>query len=213
MRYLQAGFVGEGPTDAQFLAPLARRLLEQHLLLHSRSDVLIPDPVVLRPGGSWGNKPDAVVREMADEFSHLDVLLYHTDAAGDVARAYRERVRAVSSRTGVPVIGVVPKREMEAWALADAAALCGVLGVDGSRLDVPAPFTPRLVESITDPKAELDAFTASVTTRHYNSSDPELTLFGALALTVDLDVLVAVPQARRLADDIAALAHDLGWLR
>lgn len=212
MRYVQAGFVGEGSTDAQFLAPLTRRLLEQHLLTHARSDVLIPDPVTIKPGESWGNEPDAVVEELADEFSHLDLLLYHTDAAGDVASAYRQRVQAVSSRTAVPVVGVVPKREMEAWALADASALCGVLGIDRSQVEVPASFVPRRVESITDPKAALDDFVASVPGRHFVSPDPELTLFGALALTVDLDVLVAVPQARRLADDIATLADRQGWL-
>lgn len=213
MRYVQTGFVGEGSTDAQFLAPLARRLLEQHLLVRARSDVLIPDPVIIEPGGSWGNEPDAVVEELAYEFSHLDVLFYHTDAAGDVASAYRDRVRAVSSRTGVPVIGVVPKREMEAWALADASALCGVLGVDRAQIGVPASFTPRKVESITYPKEALDDFAAGVPGRYFTSPDPELTLFGALALTVDLDVLVAVPQVRRLADDIATLAHGQGWLQ
>lgn len=213
MRYVQTGFVGEGATDAQFLAPVVRRLLEQHLLENARSDVLIPDPVMIKPGESWGNAPDAVVKELADEFSYLDLLFFHTDAAGDVARAYRERVQPVSSHTGVPVIGVVPKREMEAWALADAAALCSVLGVDGGQVEVPASFTPRQVESITDPKAELDAFMATVPGRHFITPDPELTLFGALALTVDLDVLVAVPQARRLAHDIAALAKGRGWLQ
>ena len=213
MRYVQAGFVGEGSTDAQLLAPVARRMLEQHLLLNARSDVFIPDPEIVKPGGSWGNEPDAVVEELADEFSHLDVLFYHTDAAGDVASAYRDRVQAVGTRTEVPVIGVVPKREMEAWVLADASALCGVLGVDRSQVDVPASFAPRRVESITDPKEALDDFVASVPGRYFTSPDPELTLFGALALTVDLDVLGAVPQVRRLTADIAALAHSQGWLQ
>lgn len=133
MRFIQAGFVGEGPTDAQFLAPLVRRLVEEHLLAH-------------------------------------------------------------------------------AWALADASALCSVLGVDRAQIDVPAQFTPRHVESISDPNAALEAFAASVPGRHFASPDPELTLLGALALTVDLDVLVDVPQARQLADDIATLAHGQGWL-
>lgn len=210
---MQAGFVGEGPTDAQFLAPVARRLLEQHLLMHARSDFLIPDPEIIKPGGSWGNEPDAVVRELVDEFSYLDLVFYHTDAAGDVASAYRQRVQAVGTRSVVPIIGVVPKREMEAWAIADASAFCGVLGVDRLQAAVPSSFTPQRVESITYPKEVLNDFAASVPGRHFISTDPELTLFGALALTVDLDVLAAVPQVRRLADDIAALAHGQGWLQ
>lgn len=213
MRLLQCGFCGEGRTDYDFLRRVGERVVDALVLAKSDQTVEIAFHDVM-PGGRPGNAPSDVVAAVKADFDYLDLLLYHTDAAGNVQVANTTRVDPVrAGLTGlVPVVGMVPKREMEAWAIADVNALCRVLGLSLSTVTVPHEFRPTRVESLGDPKAALVEFVAKVPTRGVRSSDPNLRLLGALAYEVDLDLLGSVPQFRTFRQETEHALRSLGVL-
>lgn len=204
MRYVQAGFVGEGTSDFDFLKPLVRRVLEDILLAKCPEDCEIPDLVDVFPSGRAGNQPDAVIGLVRSEYQHLNYLFYHTDAGGNIERAYKTLVGPV--RTGlqgvVHTIGVVPKREMEAWALADSTALETVLGLAKGKNDLPDNFRPRRVESIIDPKAALKSYLRGLPIGQPRAGDPGASLLTSLSAYQDLAVLRQVPQFKQFDDDL-----------
>lgn len=214
MKYVQTGFAGEGASDFDFLKPLVRRVVEELLLLESRYDCEIPDPVDIRPFGRIGNQPDEVVQEVLRDFPFLDFVFYHGDAGRDPRRTYENQVHRVKSAlsTGIPVVGVVPRHEMEAWCIADFESLCRVLGIVPERIATPSAFRPSQVESIADPKAAFREFLLAVPTRTFRTEVAEVSLLGALALEVRLDVLNAVPQFNRLVQDTRDVLRELALL-
>lgn len=217
MIYLQTGFAGEGSTDHDFLAPLLSRLTDDIIRLDSDLEFELPDPVSVLPAGRPSNKPGDVIAEVADRQSHLDLLFYHTDAAGDIEGAYANRVEPVRlglARAGVRtvVIGVVPRRETEAWALADSAGLCRALGVDAEKVPIPSEFRPSHVEAITDPKKALKDFSASVRTRGYRFHEERFTFLGSLAMSIGLNVVREVPQVARTVEETRRHFRERGWI-
>lgn len=219
MIYLQTGFVGEGETDHDFLAPLAARLCAELASTESQLEFEIPDPEPVHLATRAGNAPRQVVDQVLSSHSHLDILFYHTDAASDVSGAYDYRVNPVVqglASSGVRVIGMVPRREMEAWALADPIALCRVLGFDAERVSVPGTFRPSRVEGINDPKMELRLFSSSQgrssRRSRRRSDDSSEGFLRSLALDINLSTLAGVPQFGRLRSDVLDYFNSRGWL-
>lgn len=214
MIYLQVGFAGEGSTDYEFLVPLLRRLIDELASQCSQLEFEIPEPVQIRLDGRFGNKPAGVVARVLSEHSYLDVLLYHTDAGGNLESAYRDRVsRVIDGLSGVSthVVGVVPRRETEAWALADGKALARVLGSELGRLVIPPEFRPDRVESILDPKMELEKVVNSIRSPRSRRRGAASRYLGALALSIDTAVLCDVPQVGRAVDDLRTYFQRRGW--
>lgn len=211
MRYVQAGFVGEGPSDFDFLKPLARRALEDLLFARCPDECEIPDLVDVRPGGRAGNTPAAVVGLVQSDYGYLDYLFYHADANGNVDRAYDCQVRPVREGLAgvVRTIPVVPRREMEAWVLADSAALGAVLGLAPGKHKTPDDFKPGRVESLLDPKSALKSYLDGLPVRRFRAVDPAASLLASVSAVQDLSVLRKVPQFKRFDDDLnAALIED-----
>lgn len=216
MRYLQSAFAGEGASDFDFLKPLMERLLDDVLLSKSTEDCEVGPPFDVKPNNKPGNAPDAVVSQVLAEFSYIDVLFYHSDAGNDVAGAYVNRVQRVSEGLADAgwsgaVVGVVPRREMEAWALADSVTLCAVLGLRHEAVSVPRDFRPTRVEGIRDPKAALDKFVTAARGRTRISAGGE-GLLTALSQRIELAHLSEVPQVRRLYADLESVLRSQGVL-
>lgn len=214
---MQTAFAGEGPTDFDFLKPLVARLLEELLLQEAEEDCEVGAPLDVKPNDRAGNAPAAVVHEVMKNFSFVDVLFYHTDAGNSLARAYSERVARVSAGLQQEgwvgeVVGVVPKREMEAWAVADAERLCAVLGVARTKVGVPLDFRPTSVESISYPKTALNDFVEDVRDRARGVASGQ-SLYAALSQRLSLEVLLLVPQVRKLRDDLREALLRQGVLR
>lgn len=220
MIYLQTGFVGEGVTDHEFMPPLISRLCSDLASSHSDLEFEIPDPESVLLDDRAGNAPGRIIDRVLGFHPHLDILFYHTDAASDVAGAYRDRVSKVAgglASTNTRVVGLVPRRETEAWVLSDADALCRVLGMDVSVVDVPPEFRPSRVESITDPKLALSDFRKvrreSSRRSRRSRGDDTFGFLRSLALDIDLKILSQVPQFERARSEVLDYYAENGWLK
>lgn len=209
------GFAGEGPSDFDFLKPLAFRVLEQVLLERSTFQFELPAPVDVHPGGRPGNAPSAVVDLVKSQFRHLDILFYHADAGGGVDATYANLVLPVArdlEEFSIPVVGIVPRREMESWATADAEGLCAVLGLEVGRVPLPLEFVPNRVESILDPKRALRDFIGDLPIRRFKPIGAEFSFLGSLALRVSLHQLLRVPQFARFVCDMECVLKEKGLI-
>lgn len=216
MRVLQTAFAGEGVTDFDFLKPLVARILEELLIEEADEDCEVGAPLDVKPHDKAVNTPAAVVREVLRNYAFVDMLFYHTDAGNSVPRAYSERVAKVVTglqQAGWPgeVVGVVPRREMEAWALADSTQLCAVLGVAGSKVAVPLDFRPNRVEGITHPKEALASFVEEVRDRSRGVAGGQ-SLFAALSQRLTMHLLLQVPQVQAMRQDLKRALERQGVL-
>lgn len=162
--YVGLALYAEGSSDHRFLDVLLRRATEA--LLISRgfqvqvSDVQrleIPDDEALK------TRATRIARGAANIQGAFHLLFVHADGGNDPARARCERVdpgiEAVKKELGTDrreAVGVVPVRETEAWALADADALRSVLSSARSPADLGIPTDANEIEALPDPKRQLD---------------------------------------------------------
>lgn len=92
------------------------------------------------------------------------ILFVHADGGGDAQQARRNSVtpglalvRERLGENGRRGVAVVPVRETEAWALADAEALLDVFGTTKSATDLGLPRSAAEIEKLLDPKATFAA--------------------------------------------------------
>lgn len=147
-------------------------------------------------------------------------MFVHADGAGDPEGARRNlvdpagrKVREDPDLGGHRHVAVVPVRETEAWTLADGDALREVFGttLDDAALRVPA--SPREVEGIVDPKAELDAaYAAAQGGRKARRRKKAASLLEVVGERVCLSALAEVPAYRRLKTDLRAALRELNYL-
>ncbi len=155
MRSLRIGLCAEGNSDRDFFEPLFRRLLAGLVTTETALSVV--------PVGLDRRSPSAVSGDICDAWSQggIDLVCIHRDA-DSAARQHRALIfvrtacDGAAEGCGVPAgrcVPAVPMRATEAWALADAAALAGVLR--RSRLDAATAAACRQPETIHDPKGVL----------------------------------------------------------
>ncbi len=158
MRHLALGLFAEGSSDIPFLRRIIYRSVEENgtQLTQQRLEVLerfvegdkyVSDQRAERIFEAFGKHVEEGV---------INLLFIHADGNGDPKAALKDRVcpamqllketyRAVS----FGIVPVIPVRETEAWALADAEALRAELGWYGNLPDMASP------ESLPDPKEVL----------------------------------------------------------
>jgi hypothetical protein len=212
MRYLQCGLAAEGPTDHRFLGPLLHRLVDSIVLRDRRYDVEIPDVQPVLPSGRPVNDPSDVSQAVKEEYGHLDLLFFHSDAKGNPQKAYTERVAMVDAGERCLVVGVVPRHETEAWVISQPVVIAHSLGVDVTGLGVAAvECHPDAVERNADPKATLRAMVSAVRGRRRVRREEDL--LGVWAQRLDLVELQRLSQGRQLAEDTAAALRTLAVIR
>jgi hypothetical protein len=216
-RYLNSAFVGEGPTDYDFLPPLARRCVERLIAQRGSFSVEVGEPYhVLGADGQTGNAPADTIDRVPASGRGLDILFYHTDAGGDpsAARAQRlDRCARLARESGhqYKVVGLIPRRELEAWISADANCLVRAMGFNADAVEVPASFSPSRVEGIFDPKRDLQAFSDTlVGNSRRRRPRPVRSYFATVAEKIDIGILVQVPAFRRFYSDLSQALIELG---
>ena len=217
-RHVVIGLFAEGPSDFRFLTTLLFR--EAFALVSARGTqaVIVSEPVVRLPGRSPVDRANVACESARD----VDIFVVHADASRTGADAVRrETVDALRTRAregcAVPrgrFVGLIPIREMEAWALCDEEAIavaCGFENWPRSRL---VPWSRSEIERIEDPKRALDEVVADLlgrrSRRRTAAAAAYLDRIGELA---SLERLRELASYRAFADDLAAAFAALGLLR
>ena len=165
MRYLSLALFAEGPSDHAFLQRIIYRSVFEIAARLSDQPVEIPEQFVRgrRTDGHSG-RVRSIPAAFADaiRLGAVNLLFIHTDAGNDAAAALNDRVTpgCLSLHSACPdvsfgCIAVVPIRETEAWALADADALREEWGTRRANADLGLPLRTADVEGVADPKATL----------------------------------------------------------
>jgi Domain of unknown function (DUF4276) len=192
-RYLVVGLVTEGASDELLLAPLISRQLQQ-LSLRGPEWFNVGD-VVLSPIRTV-HLADRVEDEVRALLTCCDVVIAHQD--------HREsgKVESLAARLGADrrrLVGIVPRRETEAWALCDPQAFERIPGCDLSRL----PKRPHETEALADPKAALKAVLRSRSAT---------TVLDQLGHDIRLERLALIPAYQSWLDGLTNVLKELHFL-
>jgi hypothetical protein len=160
--YLCAGLFAEGATDYEFLLPLLNQmipLLAQALLPGVAE---IGDSVGIdAPRGAAPRRDARIAAAISAYWDQCTLFVIHADGGGNPERILTEQVApglhlARAAHGDFPAAACIPVREIEAWLLADEAALRALLRSE-ERLGLPAD-----PEAVLEPKRALrDALSAS----------------------------------------------------
>lgn len=204
-RYLYCVLICEGSTDREFLPELLRRAIRELALDFSGPAMeveIIPLPV-------RHSEVDKILAALS-EADRFDLLLYHHD--GRPERTAEEKIAEVRQAVSVrsePLVPVVPVREIEAWILADPAALARASALSAAAAAGLVPKRARDVEEIVDPKKVLAAATAGTSGGFARANQAER--FARIAEHVDLARLRQVPSFQRWLTDMTEALARLGY--
>lgn len=217
MPYLGLALFAEGGSDHHFLRPLLRRATESACLLDGSAPVELGDVLELHSpreltGEDRATRIAAAAREARGAW-HL--LFVHTDAGGDPEKARRERIDPAAALVhgdqlfgNSRVVGVLPVRETEAWALADGDAVRFAFGTNRSNEDLGLVRRPRDVERVLDPKAMLQEAYRKAVGRPRRASRTSPGFLDIIGERASLDVLREVPSYALFEDALRqALRH------
>lgn len=168
-------------------------------------------------GRSRAERILAAVRPARGAF---DILCIHADGAGDANAAWLEQVSPALSllsddyyQRHERAIGVIPIREMEAWALADGDALRRAFGTVLSDQELGLPSKKHKVEGILDPKAVLDQMLSLVVGGGRRRKSGAAGFLAAIGAAIRIDHLRDVPSFARFERDLQQALEELGYLQ
>ncbi|GAA4228564.1 hypothetical protein GCM10022254_18930 [Actinomadura meridiana] len=193
-RPLRPGLIAEGDSDCDFLLPVIDRQLNEILLANPSADCdVFPSrrSVCVKKHGKQRFREAAarLARQCQLVFVHAD---HH-----EVHEA--EEMAADIGQNPHHAVVLVPKRETEAWLLADAEAFRRVRGAEIGIL-------PDDVEKEQDPKALLKKVMGPA------GVDRPADYFELLGQDISLDVLKTVPAYKRWYDRTADALKGLHYL-
>lgn len=173
--YLSWSAYYEGATDAQYFNILIPRVLDEIIRAAGKR----PCDVAEYPALEFGIKNrsfDDVAAQICERKNEFHIIFVHADLGGrSLAAGVRQRreqlIQKAQEICGFdPQVAVMlsPKKELEAWALADPAAVKAALGVKEISPDL-LPATPTEAEGLQDPKENLDAIIKNATGRSSDS--------------------------------------------
>ncbi|GAA1762436.1 hypothetical protein [Nonomuraea bangladeshensis] len=192
-RPLVPGLIAEGETDEIFLGLVIFRQLRE-LTWSSGRCVVDVEPTEIASCRSIRGQT-RVTSALTDLAADCHVLFVHND--------HRERGKAEAVLAGLrlPVIGLIPVKETEAWLLADRQVWGGLKGVDLR----PLPGSPGEVEKVADPKKLLDEVVGG-------QDWPVRDYFEYIGRNIDLDVLGQVPAYAAWVAEAKNVLKGLGYL-
>lgn len=205
MRYLTSALLAEGSTDDRFLGPLLERLLvDQAAALPGETQIA---PVQITRDHQGPPRVDEVASIMTSEDFEADIVFFHRDCGPRFRRVdeqwFQPLNRALaslgSSRRWVPLC---PRRETEAWMLADHRALAAIVGVPADFLEDMPDNGPE-IEGTADPKRLLSDAVASKRARRRTSRDSS-SYYSALGEAVSLEKLNSLSSFKHLQAAVAA---------
>lgn len=151
----------EGTSDRRYFELLIPRLLEDLVFSRGtmrRVDIPTRAAVLLKRGAAKEMAQQACAERQA-----FTLVFIHADAGGrgqspgNAMRAAEccEAMCRLCAWPSARCIPVMPTREMEAWVIADPAAVASILGFRGELARLGLPASPADAERVADPKAAL----------------------------------------------------------
>ncbi len=220
--YLGLALFAEGPTDHQFLRPLLERFTEDLCLTRARGLVELPSMIELHSPRRVKDSDRATrIREAArDAWGSFHILFIHSDGGGDPTLAEENCIdparRAIREDVGLGegstrTVAVVPVRETEAWMLADGDAIREAFGTTLTNARLGLPSQARAVETILDPKVELERILLAVLGRVSRRSRLPNYL-ATIGQSVRFEKLREVPSFKSFEEQFTAALTDLAYL-
>nr|WP_255378349.1 DUF4276 family protein [Quadrisphaera sp. DSM 44207] len=205
---------GEGPSDPDFFPPVLSRSLEALLFDHVQASSSMDLRVNLVPNGQ---EPRGARIAAAVQKDHPDAVIValHFDATANPNRQRRQVFDPVEAEwpagPGTPVlVPLAPRREMEAWALADLDTLRGVVGV---RLDTSTVFEGHLLgsaEQLSEPKRTLAELVAQAV-RPRRRAPRAADYLPYIAENLPLSSLRRLPSFQAFEESLVHALTELGW--
>ena len=217
-RYVVLGLFAEGPSDFRFLLDLLAREAFDLVGRRGTQPVIVGEPIVRLDGRSVEDR----ARIACENESDVDVFIVHGDASRAARGAVstlvldglRQQAKARCALDEARFVGLLPAREMEAWALCDEDAIaqaCGYVAWPSSR---PVPWAGEDIERIEDPKRMLDDAVAGLLGRRKRGRVTTAAAFlDAIGERVRLERLRRLDSYRQFASDLSAAFDSLGLLR
>ena len=215
MTYVAWAALYEGWTDAAYFDVLIPRVMEDIILNCGvrHSDIAEFPTVRLKR-----DRVDAVATEACGRREGFHLVFFHADIGGrgqeDNQQIHASSFcRAMHQLCNWPperCIPVLPRRETEAWVLADPIAVTMALGYRGSPESVGLPANAAESERVQDPKSILGAAIAQVRGRR-RSVDADQIL-PAIALRQCLRRLRDAPSFVQFEGHLKAALADLGCI-
>jgi hypothetical protein len=213
-RPLRLAIIPEGPTDVRFFTPLLRRLVMAQDGLRPcdvPSDVLD----LSSSSGLAATRAERIRDAVSRAEGSFDLLFVHADGASDPLGKRREQVDPGILAAGpwLPrraAVGLVPVREMEAWALADGDAIRRALQTSKTDADL---AIPQSADRVADPKEALNAVVCAAhpgaKRRRARSGADYLEVLGD---AVSLDALRRLPAFQALEEELREALIALRFL-
>lgn len=163
MTYVSWAIFVEGSTDHDYLAGLIPRCIEDIVFRSRGAAAEVPDaPAVVFGIGS--RDFNTAAEEICKAKEAFELLFVHSDTGGRALEAAIEArttalIANAQARCGLRMdrcIVVAPKKETEAWCLADTNALRKNFGVPNAFAFPMLPGNPAGVENLQDPKLTMD---------------------------------------------------------
>jgi hypothetical protein len=194
MSYVAWALFCEGGSDRAYLEVLLPRIMEEVLRRDGKRPATIPESPAVKLGKK-GREIDAVAGEICADRDCFHLAFIHADTGGrGVARsldrrgdAYCQKAAALCGFDCACCVILAPCRELEAWALADPAALAEALGYRGDVIALGAPADAVAAEKLPDPKEALNQVAQGVRRRRRN--DDYTGLLTAVAQIQSIDEL------------------------
>jgi len=202
-RPLRIGLIAEDDSDSLFLEPLIYRQVTALLDSQGKAPVDLFQRVERCPVPIIG-ATDRVRAAARDTAASCHLFFAHSDWSERAkAEALVEHVRGSAAGSHARALVVlVPRKETEAWMIADPTAFRRFRGSDPSCL----PVGPQQAEKTADPKKTLAAVMAGV--RHNAPED----YFGALGERVDLANLAHMSAYESWVNDTRDALKELHFL-
>jgi len=216
MIYLAWVGLYEGPTDASYYDVLLPRVMEEITRAEGTRAVVVPQAPAMRL--DVGREVDRVSHELCYNAASFNLIFVHADTGGRsleagmdgrgtaYCRAVRERCDWPSDRCVI----LKPRREMEAWALADPEAVTAALGVTGAPSRYDLPTSAAGAENLPDPKRVLERVTLKIRGRRARRGGSDLLPLIAQAQT--LTALRGSRSFRAFETDLRRALRSLGYL-
>jgi hypothetical protein len=182
----------EGRSDMSYFNVIIPRIIEDLIYRLGKRHVTIPDvPALLLNRGSVND----VAKQLCESGDAFVIAFIHADTGGRAIEKSLERRGAgvgpmAHAMCEWPIkrcILIAPRHEMEAWAIADADAVCDALGYRASPAELGLPSSPEKAERIVDPKAVLEAAIAQARGRRARTLPDQL--FPSIAQRQSLSAL------------------------
>lgn len=209
--YLAWALFAEGPSDRDYLGVLLPKVMENLIQARGLRTVDVAERPAIDLGTATRTIFD-VARELCNTRDAFDIAFIHADQGGrgqqrNLAPRSTAFCEAASRVCGFPCtrcIVIAPRKETEAWALADPAAVASALGFTRvAALDLPPDGVAA--ERLADPKQTLVKAQDTATGRRRSVS----ALLPAIARDQQLARLRTAPSFAAFETALAAGLKDL----